>query len=43
MYKIIDKQTGLTVGAFKNRRTARNKADKLDNIYGGYRYYVVAI
>jgi len=40
MFQIIDKQTNLTAGTFKNRKTARNKADKLDNVYGGYRYYV---
>ena len=40
MYQIIDKQTQQVKGTFKNRHTARNKADKLDNIYGGYRYYV---
>lgn len=40
MYQIIDKQTGLTMGTYKNRKTARNKADKLDNQYGAYRYYV---
>ena len=41
MYQIIDHQTGATIGKpYKNRTTARNKADKLDNAYGAYRYYV---
>lgn len=40
MYQVIDKQTSQILGTFKNRKTARNKADKLDNVYGAYRYYV---
>jgi len=39
-YVIIDRQTGKIVGEYTNRKIARNRADKLDNQYGGYRYLV---
>jgi len=40
-YVVIDRQTGEVVykTTYKNRRRARNFADKKDNEYGGYRYY----
>ena len=39
MYEVFDKQTGIKVGSvYKTRRAARNRADKLDNNYGSYRY-----
>jgi len=40
MYKVIDRKTNRTVGTYKDYKRAKNKADKLDNQYGGYRYYV---
>lgn len=41
MFQIIDKQTGLVVGKpYSSRSRARARADKLDNEYGAYRYYV---
>ena len=41
-YIVIDKQTGLPANKreYKSRQGARRAADKLDNIYGGYRYTV---
>lgn len=43
MYQVIDRQTQEVKGTYKNRSTARNKADKLDNAYGAYRYCVKEI
>ena len=41
MWEIIDRMTGLRVGkSYKNKLRAANRADKLDNEYGGYRYFV---
>jgi len=40
-YTIYDTHTRTTKGIYKNVRTARSKADKLDNIYGAYRYKVI--
>ena len=40
MYQVIDKQTKSVMGTYKSKITAGKKADRLDNIYGGYRYYV---
>jgi len=39
-YGIIDGRTGLVVyrTTYKHRKRVRNRADKLDNAYGGYRY-----
>ncbi len=36
--EIIDSQTGLRIGVYSTLQRARNKADKLDNDYGAYRY-----
>lgn len=43
VYQVIDRITGKIVGTYNNRRSAQNKRDKLDNQYGGYRYYVKAV
>ena len=44
MYAIIDRQTGLQVGKpYKDRIRASRRADKLDNAYGAYRYYVLRL
>lgn len=40
-YQIIDSKTKRSVGKVsKNRRKLQNRADKLDNEYGGVRYIV---
>lgn len=40
-YKIYDTKLKLyTRGTYKLRRVAQHKADRLDNDYGAYRYYV---
>lgn len=40
-YKIYDTKLGLfTRPTYKTRRAALHAADKLDNAYGAYRYYV---
>lgn len=39
-FAVIDRQTGLTIGTYGTSKRARNKRDQLDNIYGGYRYFV---
>lgn len=39
-FAVIDRQTGSTVGTYSTAKKARTKRDKLDNAYGGYRYYV---
>jgi hypothetical protein len=40
-YAVIDGRTGQQVGGdYTSRDRARNRADKLDNAYGGYRYSV---
>lgn len=41
-YELIDGQTGIVLKTYKStqRVTARKRADKLDNIYGAYRYNV---
>lgn len=40
-YIIIDRKTGLQVGKpMASLRTARNRVDKLDLAYGGYRYSI---
>jgi hypothetical protein len=42
MYRVIDRQTKLfTKGLYKTFRSAKRAADRLDNAYGAYRYYVV--
>lgn len=40
MYMIIDGKTGDKVGTYSSVKRARNKRDKLDNKYGGYRYHI---
>ena len=39
-YDVIDRQTGQTVSTHQTRRAATVKADRLDQVHGGYRYYV---
>jgi hypothetical protein len=41
-YTLIDGHTKKVLKEYKShqRKTARNRADKLDNIYGAYRYHV---
>lgn len=39
-FKVIDRQTGETIGTYSTEKRARSKKDKMDNAYGGYRYYV---
>lgn len=46
IYKIIDVKTGQQVGKdynHKQRNRARAKADRLDLLYGGYRYSVKVV
>lgn len=40
IYVVIDRQTKIIVGRYKTLKSAKRKADKLDNVYGGYRYYI---
>jgi hypothetical protein len=40
MYVVIDRKTGDKIGSYQSVKRARNKRDKLDNEYGGYRYFV---
>ena len=40
MYHVIDKHTKQIVGKYASHKRAINRADKLDNIYGAYRYIV---
>lgn len=43
-YQIVDRHTGKYVGKpYSNKTRARNRRDKLDNEYGGYRYYLVEV
>lgn len=39
-FKVIDRQTNQTVGTYTSEKRAKTKRDKMDNAYGGYRYYV---
>lgn len=40
-YEIVDRHTGLVVSKpYTSRSRARHRADRLDNEYGAYRYYV---
>lgn len=41
MYLIVDIRTKEVICRYKNRKRAYNKADKLDDEYGSYRYAVV--
>lgn len=40
-YDIVDRHTGQVISAspYSNAKRARARVDKLDNIYGAYRYY----
>lgn len=38
--RVIDRQTGKEHGRYLNQTRARNVVDKLDNEYGGYRYFI---
>jgi hypothetical protein len=40
MYMVIDGRTDSVIGKYRSVKRARNKRDKLDNEYGGYRYFV---
>ena len=42
-YQVIDRHTQSIIGTYKSRKRATNKADKLDNIYGAYRYKVKSV
>ena len=43
-YQIVDRHTGLKVGKpYSCRKRARSRVDRLDNEYGGYRYYLVEV
>lgn len=42
-YQVIDQQTKYIIGTYSTSKRATNKADKLDLIYGGYRYMVKRI
>jgi hypothetical protein len=39
MFQVIDRQTGKIMGTYKTSRAASRAVDRLDNEYGGYRYY----
>lgn len=39
MYEVIDRHTGYVMGVYSTLKRAIRKVDKLDNEYGGYRYY----
>lgn len=38
MYRVIDRQTNKVMGIYKTLRSACRAVNRLDNIYGGYRY-----
>lgn len=40
MFIVVDRKTGDKVGSYQSVKRARNKRDKLDNEYGGYRYVI---
>ena len=40
IYRVIDTQTGKTMGIYKSLRRANRKVDLLDTLYGDYRYTV---
>ncbi|SOY56819.1 hypothetical protein [Cupriavidus taiwanensis] len=40
MYQVIDIKTKAVVSSHKDRKQARNKANRLDNVYGAVRYVV---
>lgn len=42
-YQVYDTQTGEIMGTYQNLSKAQNKADKLDNEYGAYRYSIKKI
>lgn len=42
-YEVVDRHTGKVVKAYVTPQKARNERDRLDNIYGGYRYYVKVV
>lgn len=43
-YQVYDRHTGLSVGKpSKTLKAASSKVDRLDNIYGGYRYGYKAV
>ena len=42
-YQLIDTYNKQVLGTYKNRKLARNKADKLDNQYGAIRYIIKLI
>jgi len=39
-YLVMDRQTGETIGTYTSEKRAKTKKDKMDNAYGGYRYFV---
>lgn len=39
LWEVIDRHTGARVGKALSKAGARRKVDKLDNIYGAYRYH----
>jgi len=43
MFFVIDRTTKARMGCYQTLKRARARADKLDNIYGGYKYIVVDI
>lgn len=43
-YAVIDRHTGEQVGkSYTSKNRARSRVDKLDRVYGGYRYMVKTI
>lgn len=38
-YLVIDRHNQEVIGTYQTLKRASNKVDKLDNEYGGYRYY----
>jgi NhaP-type Na+/H+ and K+/H+ antiporter len=39
MYEVVDRKTNVIMGKYKTRQSARRAVDRLDNAYGGYRYF----
>lgn len=39
MYEVIDRKTGSRMGVYKTLKSACRAVDRLDNEYGGYRYF----
>jgi hypothetical protein len=42
-YEVVDRHTGKVMGTYSTLRRALHRVDRLDNEYGGYRYFHRAV